>query len=245
MSTPENTSEAQSTDNTTAPTFEQRVSEVIKQFTQDDSGKTILPEGLVVDESVRYAAMAEKRRRDTESALGKATQKLRAEEATRKELEKRVAGQISMTPDEQYAMEELKYADPEAWRRQANDFEQRASTSLQEELSIISSNASQQAELERRTQVLTQFNYDNSDYPITDEALAQDIPPRITKKLAEGKVSFEDFLMEAHAYLAAPKKVGGGKLSVQPNLGSMGGGSEPSDEARAASEMSSYKDTVF
>lgn len=245
MSNPEEQSAAQSTESVPEPTFEQQVGEVVKQFTKDESGKTVLPEGLEVSEPVRYAAMAEKRRRDTESALGKTTQKLRAEEATRKELEKRVAGQMVISTEDQQTLEELKFSDPEAWRTQMNTLEQKATSSLHEELSTISSNASQQAEFDRRISILTQFNIDNPDYPVTDEAIANDIPPRITKKLEKGEISFEDFLLEANKYLATPKKVAGTTVLEQPNLGSLGGGSTPSTEALGAEAVESYENQTF
>lgn len=245
MSNPEEQSAAQSTAQVPEPTFEQKVGEVVKQFTKDESGKTVLPEGLEVDEPVRYAAMAEKRRRDTESALGKTTQKLRAEEATRKELEKRVAGQTVISPEDQQVLNELKFSDPEAWRIQMNAIEQKATTSLHEELSTISSNASQQAEFDRRVGVLAQFNLDNPDYPVTDEAIINDIPPRITKKLDKGEISFEDFLLEANKYLATPKKIAGTEVQEQPNLGSLGGGSTPSRKALDTEAVESYENQTF
>lgn len=250
MSNPANPeAQASASENNAAAeqTFEQQVNSVAKQLVQDDAGIWQLPEGLEIDESVKYAAMLEKRRRDTESALGKSRQQLKAEENMRKELEKRVAAQvrIEMTPEEQSELESLKYDDPDAWRVKMNELERKASTTLHEELSTMQSSASQQAELERRAQVLSDFNAAHPDAPISDESLANDIPPRIVKKLEDGKVTFEEFLEESYKFLTTPKTVKDTKLAAQPNLGSAGGGANPSDEAIAAQSINSYQNTVF
>jgi hypothetical protein len=228
-------------------TFEQHVNAVVKQLKQDDSGTWQLPDTVEASEEVKYAAMLEKRRRDTESALGKTRQQLKAQESMTKELEQRVAAQvkIDMTPEEADALEYLKDTDADAWRRKMNALEQQATTKLREELDGISLTASQQAELERRAQVLNEFNQEHADFPITDELLANDIPPRIVKKLETGKISFEDFLAEAYNYVKTPKKVASPKLEAQPNLGNAGGGANPSHTSQALGELESYRTTTF
>jgi len=231
----------------TEPTFEQKVSDVVKQMKQSDAGVWELPDDAKVDESVRYAATLEKRRRDTESALGKTRQQLKTEASLRETLEKRAAEQVQMqlTPAEAEELDTLKYDDPEAWRKRVNELERKATDSFQEELSNTRSTVSQQAEIERRTQVLTEFNQAHSDAPITDEKLVNDIPPRISKKLEDGKITFEEFLQEAHNFLVRPKKVAGSKATTQPNLGNVGGNESPTDEALALQNVDDYKNTVF
>lgn len=227
-------------------TFEQEVNTVVKQLAQSEDGVWQLPEGTEVSEAVRYAAMLEKRRRDTESALGKTRQQLKAEETMRKELEQRVAAQVSiqMTPEDSELLDHLQDTDINAWRHKMNELEQKATTKLRQELDTISLTASQQAELERRAQVLADFNFATAT-PLTDEMLDNDIPPRIIKKLETGKVSFEEFLAEAHAYIVSPKKVASPKLDAQPNLGKAGGGSEPSHTSQALGDLAEYRNTIF
>lgn len=247
MSNP--TSEAQVPDNTSAAepkTFEQEVNSVARQLTQGEDGLWQLPEGIQADDAVIYAAKLEKRRRDTESALGKTRLQLKAEETMRKELEQRVAAQVKvdMTPEDSELLDHLQDTDINAWRHKMNELEQKATTKLREELDGISLTASQQAELERRAQVLAEFN-STATTPLTDEMLDNDIPPRIIKKLETGKVSFEEFLAEAHAYIVAPKKVASPKLDAQPNLGKAGGGSEPSHTSQALGDLAEYRNTIF
>lgn len=231
----------------TEPTFEQKVSSVVKQMKQSDTGVWEFPDEVEADESVKYAATLEKRRRDTESALGKTRQQLKTEAALRETLEKRAAEQVQMqlTPAEAEELDTLKYDDPEAWRKRVNELERKATDSFQEELSNTRSTVSQQAEIERRAQVLSEFNESHSDAPITDEALVNDIPPRISKKLEDGKITFEEFLQESYKFLAAPKKVVAQKAEKQPNLGNIGGSGSPTDEALALQNVDDYKNTVF
>jgi len=252
MSNPENaaaqgseTNNSETAENTQS--FSGQVNSVVKQMTQDDKGIWQMPDGLEVDESVAYAAKLEKRRRDTESALGKTRQQLKAEETMRKTLEQRVAErvQIDILPEEQEKLDSLKYDDPDKWRVEMNKLEQKATTTLREELSGISSEASQQAELERRAQVLEQFNAEHPDVQINDEVLANDIPPRIAKKLENGEVTFEEFLQDSYKFLATPKKVKDDKLEAQPNLSAAGGGSNPAADAVEKSVVNSYQNEVY
>jgi len=227
-------------------TFEQQVNNVVGQLTQNDKGLWQLPTDIKVDDSVHYAAMTEKRRRDTESALSKTRQKLKAEEAVRKELEKRVTAPVQLDTATQEALDALKYEDPEAWRQKVNELESTAATALQEELQTITTTAAQQTEQTRRTEVLAQFNAVHKDSPLTDDMLSGDIPPRIVKKLEEGQLTFEDFLVEAHSYVTSAKVVGSStQLDAQPSLGSAGGGSNSSDAAKAAQDLTDYAHTVF
>lgn len=248
MSNPANEAQVPDNNSETEPkSFEQQVNAVVKQMKQGENGIWQLPDDVEASEEVKFAATLEKRRRDTESALGKTRQQLKAEEQVRKELEQRVAAQvqIDMTPEERESLEHLQETDPDKWRRKMNELEQKATTKLREELDGISLTASQQAELERRAQVLEQFNAEHPDVQLNDEVLENDIPPRIIKKLETGQVSFEDFLAEAYDYLKTPKKVASPKLDAQPNLGKAGGGNTPSHQSQAMGELDSYRNSIF
>ncbi len=59
-------------------------------------------------------------------------------------------------------------------------------------------------EIERRYKYLDQFNI-GREVPITPEMLDNDIPPMITDKLADGTVTFEEFLDEVSEYLDKEK----------------------------------------
>lgn len=248
MSNPDNAAAQSSEHNSeTAPnTFEAQVNDAVSKMTQNEKGLWQLPADLEVDESVKYAAKLEKRRRDTESALSKTRQELKAEGTMRKTLEQRVAEQVKveMTPEQQETLDALKYDDPDAWRVEMNKLEQTATTTLRQELDGLTSEASQQAEMERRAQVLEEFNA-KASVPITDEVLENDIPPRFVKQLENGEVTFEEFLTKAQKFLTSGKVVKDTKLDAQPNLGSAGGGSDPAAEAVEGDFHQSYRNEVY
>lgn len=228
-----------------APTFEQEVNEIVSKMTQDEKGNYQLPEGQFT-EAARYAANAERRRRTTESTLSKTRLQLKAQETVADKLKERIVERLrpQVSKAELAALEELKYADPEEWRRQVNTLEQQATTTLQTELGTISSEASQQAELGARLDLLAEFNK-TAQIPLTDDVVKFDVPPRISKKLEEGKISFEEFLHEAHDYLVSPKRVGGTDVTGITNLGAVGGGAQPSMDAFKRDTTESYSNTVF
>lgn len=227
-------------------TFEQQVNDIVNKATVDDKGNLALPGAEQVPEEVQYAAILEKRRRDTQSALGKATQQLAAESRIREELEKRVASQtsLSLTPEQTQELESLKLDNPEAWRDKMNKLEQEATTIVQAELQTLSSEASQHAQKVNREQILKAFN-STAKVPITDESLENDIPPRIVKRLETGAISFEEFLNEAQDYITAPKKLGGVELPPKPNLSAAGGSSEADPAAIANQSKNNYSSEIY
>lgn len=231
-----------------AETFEDKVNGVVSKMVQSEDGIWKLPDDVEADEAVLYAARAEKRRRDTESKLGKTTHALKALEVEKAELQGKLQQYMAdnLTSSQRTDLEELKYSDPEQWRSKMNEIERAAVAKAQEELGNISLTASQRAELERRAQLLTSYNASNPKYAITDEVLANDIPPRITRRLEKGEVTFEEFLDEASAYLKAGKVVGvPSVVEPQPNLGNAGGGAKPADYAIQADLVTSYENEIY
>lgn len=237
---------APETSEATSDSFEQQVSSVVKKMTQDEKGNFVLPEGEYSDE-LRYAANAERRRRTTESNLSKAQLKLKAQETVTDKLKERIVGSLKpqLTQDQLAELEDLKYSDPETWRTKVNELESIASTSLQSEIGNITLEASQQAEIDAREGILIEYNRQNPDFQISDEVVKNDIPPRITNKLANNEISFEEFLLEARNYLTSPKKVGSVPTPNITNLGTAGGGAQPSMDAIKKDTKDSYATTIF
>jgi len=228
-------------------TFQEQVNETVKGMTFNEDKQVFeLPEGEHTEE-LKFAVMAEKRRRDTESVLGKTRQKAKATEAENTELKKRLGQtvQVVITPEEKQELDDLKYSDPDAWRSKVNELETRAAAKLNEDLGEINASASHQAEIERRSQVLDQFSEEHDGFVFTDEMLADDIPPRITKKLSDGKITYEEFLDESYKYLHTKKVVKTEDLEAQPNLGSVGGNDTPSKDNADKDIVGSYKNDIY
>jgi len=226
MSNPETQNAA--TQSESKPSLEEQLNNVVKNMEFDEQTNTYkLPEDI--PEELKLAALAEKRRRDTQASLTKSRQELKALEAKAKKLEEVVysSAKLNLSDEEKSELEDLKFTDPEAWRIKMNQLEQQAKEQVVSKLNEFSTEAEKAAELERRNLVLQEFLMQNPGLQLNDEVIANDIPPRITKKLDSGEISFEEFLEESKKYLT---KVGAVvKDTVEtpnvPNLNKVGGGS--------------------
>lgn len=188
----------------------------------------------------------EKRYKDTQAAYTKSQQELKAVKAQVDVLEKLTTPQIQIDAETQRELDDLKYSDPDAWRTKMNNLELEARTKHQSTLSTAAQQAAMQAELERRTQVLDEYNRSHPGYEITDEVIQLDVPTRITKKLESGELSFDNFLTEVKDFLYSPKKVGTpNKTLGQPNLSNIGGGDTPSDTAVTLDIAANYKNIAY
>lgn len=188
----------------------------------------------------------EKRYKDTQAAYTKSQQELKAAKAKVDVLEKLTTPQIQIDAETQKELDDLKYSDPDAWRTKMNNLELDARSTHQNLISAAEQQAAIQAEMERRTQVLNEYNRSHPGFEITDEVIQLDVPTRITKKLESGELSFDDFLGEVKEFLYTPKKVGTtNKTLGQPNLGNLGGGDTPSDTAMSKDIVANYKNIAY
>lgn len=146
-------------------------------------------------------------------------------------------------------IEALKYSDPDKWRAEINRLEQEASAKTtaarQEVLDNASKAAQEEFELERRQSVFTEFQAANPDLHIDDQVLANDIPPSISNKLADGKITFEEFLGEVKTYIAANRTIKKESVMNEPNLGKQAGGEAPEVGAISKDSSDSYKNEIY
>lgn len=240
----------QETKKASNPTFADRVNDVVKEMTQDAKGNWVLPEGID-DEAVRVAAMAEKRYRDTQAALTRISQENKALKAEKSVLRQKATAhvELDLTPEQEAELEDLKFEDPEAWRKKVNFYEQEAKTkhekALDEEVKKVSSQSLDNEEIERRKTVLSAFLEDHEGFELDDDIIANDIPPRIVKKLETGKISFEDFLQECYDYTKTGKVIKQDKVLNQPNLSKVGGSDRPDKNAVKEDMITSYNKETY
>lgn len=230
--------------------LEAKINEIASNLARDEKGKYIIPDELTPAE--RVAVLAERRRRDTQSGYTQAMKQTKALEAEKAALLKKVSAKVELelTAEQAEELEELKFSDPEAWRVKMNQYESAASKkqrdAIDEELKQVSATTLDTEELERRKQVLVEFNQAHPDLVLNDDVIANDIPPRIVKRLETGAVTFEAFLQECVDYLTAGKVVGQEKLpGKQPNLGKVGGGTKPDDNAVKEDIIMSYANEIY
>lgn len=235
-------------DNADTPkTFEAKVNELVSQATFADDGTMQLPEGVEADEAVLYAAKLEKQRRDTQASYTRAQQERKRLEAENAKLAEHWQQDAikTLSATDRADLEELKATDPEAWRERMNQLEQEQIQKFNERRNTISQEASQLTELELREQQLEEFNQANPDFQITDDVIDNDIPPRLTKQLEKGEISFTEFLEKAKKFVTTPKKVVGQQAPGEPNLGQVPGGHKPSEGARQQQMSNDYNNEIF
>lgn len=241
------TEEPGDTDNeVVAKDFVEQVNQVCDKMVQKEDGTWELPKGNYSPE-LRYAAVSEKRRRDAQSALGKTQHELKTTKAEADALRNRFKSKatVNLSKEEQEELEELKYSDPDAWRVKMNELEQRAAQETDDELRITSEEVSLNAELDRRVELLADFQKANPELEITDDVIFNEVPPRITNKLKSGEIPFETFLEEVKDYLVKGKAIYNEELDTTTNLGKLGGGDHPSKAASDRDIVASYKNETF
>jgi len=200
------------------------------------------PNGSEQQQTVDY----EKRFKDTQAAYTKTQQMLHAAKAKIEVLESLAKPVIQLDEVAQKELDDLKFSNPDAWRVKMNSLEAEATNKHRTKLDEVETAASIQAELGRRAQLLEEFNRSHPSIQLTDDVINYDVPPRITKKLEKGEITFEDFLTEVQDFLTSPKKVGSANTALgQPNLGKIGGGETPSDGAVVKDIAANYKNIVF
>ena len=228
-----------------SPSIEEQVNNVVAQFGED--GK--LPADLDVDPAIKFAAVAEKRRRDTQSAYTKTNQEAKRLAAENAELAKSWEQDATSTlsVSEQTELEELKSQDPDAWRTRINEIETNKKAAFGTKRAEIADKASELTELELREQQLNAYNEANPEHQLTDDVIENDIPPRITKQLASGEITFDDFLAKCQTFMTKGKVIKSTTpdLVDDPNLDSVPGGKMPSEESRLKHDAVEYKDSIF
>lgn len=218
------------------------INKAVKEVTVDDNGKYVYPKDM--DPVLKAAVAATKSYRDNQSGFTKSQQTLKETEAEvaalRKKLADVTAGRLELSKDERKELEELKQNDPDAWRVEMNRLEAESQKAIQEELDTVTEEVKQKAgadyELKRRYQYLEEFNKDR-EVPITPEILDTEIPPRITNKLAEGKLTFEGYLDEVAEYLEKGKTVSKKKAEQTTDLNKLNGSSTPNANKKEEEEF--------
>lgn len=229
--------------------FESAVNDAVKNITRGNDGKYIIPEGTSIE--VKHAAISEQRRRDTQSEYTKMSQTKKALEAENNALKKRAVSEVTieLTTEQTEEMDNLKFSDPEAWRKKMNRYENEArdkqTKAMNDEIAQVSADTLAKDELEHRKDILSEFNQEHPDFQLNDDLIKNDIPPRITKKLETGKITFVEFLKEVYDYTKTGKVIKQDTTTKQPNLSKIGGSHMPDENAVKVDTITSYNKEVF
>lgn len=226
-----------------------KVAEVLKYAKTDAKGNLVLPDDL--DEDVKYAAGIEKRRRDTQASHTKDRQELNSLKSQNKILLEEAVGSVELDLSEAQLeeLEDLKVSDPDKWRQKMNAYEAEAvgkkRTKVTEKVNEAAKSSLDQEELERRKGVLSEFLEAHEGFHLDDDVIANDIPPRITRKLEKGEISFEEFLDQCYEYTTTGKVVKQEKVTEGPNMSKVPGGKNPSDKSVKEDVIASYKNETY
>lgn len=232
----------------TPVSFEDQVNETAALLVKGDDGKLSLPEGKEASDEVLYAAKLEIRRRDTYSSFSRTQNEnkaLKAEnEALSAQWEKDAIQNLSSERKEE--LDELKRTDPDKWRVELDNLTEAARQDFQERRTEVKQKARHESELEYRTRILENFIEENPTLNINDDFIENDVPPRLTKQLEKGEITFDEFLNSAAKFADKKKVVADTDTPAdEPNLGDLGGSSTPSDEAIANQANDDYKNEVY
>jgi Skp family chaperone for outer membrane proteins len=229
------------------PSIDEQINTLTDSMAKNPEGKWALPEGHEAPELMQHAAMAERRRRDTQGEFSRSQQALKVLQAENTQLtdgwSKDVAS--ALTAEQRTELDTLKHEDPDAWRQKLNQYESENHTTFTEKTSGIKAKAQQETELESRTRLLDEHNTANPDFALTDDVIANDLPPRFTKQLESGEISFADFVAKSMEFMGKPKVVAGTEAPGDPSLSKAPGGSLPSDIAVASHANATYKDETY
>lgn len=230
-------------------TIVERVNEALTKYT-NDKGELVIPDDIK-DEAFRHAIVAEKRFRDTQGSYTKERQKTKALEVENTVLKTKAtdAVTVQLTKEQEEELEELKFSNPEAWRKKMNTHESNARQKQQEELEKEvkekTTSTLAEEELESRKSQLDQFLKDHEGFKLDDDIIANDIPPRITKKLENGTITFEQFLKECYDYSKTGKVIKQETTPNMANLSKVGGGDRPDQNAQREDAIVSYNKEVY
>lgn len=230
--------------------FKDKVNELVGQMVQGDDGNWALPEEASkdLDEPTMFAVTSERRYRDTQGAFTKAQQTAKKNEAIAIGFQDRLLeSEVVLTKEQKYELNELRKTDPDAWRTKLNEYETANKANLSTELEELRTKSSTKGELEIRKDQMAAFSKETG-ITLTDEIVENDLPPRFTKELAEGIVTFEEFLVKAGNFIKAEKVIQGSNEDTDDDtkdFSKVAGGQEPSKAAQEGDFEESYEATIF
>lgn len=206
---------------------------------------TDTPESTTVD--------YEKRFKDTQAFATKIAQEKAEKEKELAELKAELSvlkttaqPSMSISKEMQEELEDLKYSDPEAWRKKLNQLESEARNEFDSKVAEARNATSMQLELSKRASILNEYKAKHPDIAFTDELLNLDIPGRIVKKLENGQVTYEEFLNEVVNFVKAPKVIGTTNSTLdQPNLSKVGGDDTPTKDGTNKNLAKTYESMEF
>lgn len=227
--------------------FKDKVEKAIAQIQYSPlTGEYIVPKGM--DENVAISAKTARENIELKREGVKNTLRIKKLKENHSLLLEEVSSNYiaNLSVGQQEELKELKFSDPDLWRKKVNAYEKDAKNLAKKEFakkydtSLEISN--EDAELSYRGYILAEYNKEHLDKPLTEEVVKNELPPRLLSELDSGKITFETFLAKAERYLGTGKKIVDKKVSKQPNLSKVSGASVPKNSSKKKIDI---KDVVI
>lgn len=232
--------------------FAEQVNAIVEKAVEDKNGNMVLPDEVLKDipEALQHSAQTELRFRNTQRAFTKSQKENKKITAVNAELVNHLTETVTLhvTPAQKAALDDLKVRDPEAWRAKLNEYEQEAKTILQTKLQEFDKKGEALSEAEVRAAKLASF-IETTGIELTDDIIANELPASFLKDLESNKITFDQFLTNAHKFLTKSVKIqGAGEGKVDDNdisIGKLPGGATPTKQAIEGDITSRYSKLVF
>ena len=227
-------------------TFADQVNTTVASMTKV-KGKWKIPDDTVSEE-LKTAAISERRFRDTQSAFHDSRKKVKALESINDKITTHMIENATahLTIAQHEELDELKLQNPDAWREKLNEHEAGAKKILQSKVQEFTKESKEVSESELRLIQLEEFR-DKSGLNITDEVIENELPPKYLRELKSGKLTFQDFLVQAGEFLTkgGAIKDSDSNPTNPTNLTRLPGTSYPSSKARAGDILQTYKNAIL
>ena len=232
-----------------AEDFQTKVNTIVEKMVKTEEGNWEVPEDIKkeTDEAILFAAMSERRVRDTKADFTRTRQQLKRQESVTEALQEKILNSnIELTKEQKEELTELRNNNPEAWRAKLDTYEQEAKKELKEELKEIAKQVGDKTEVEIRSEQMAAWS-ESTGIKLDDDIVNNDLPPRMVRELSEGKVTFEQFLDNAGEFLKKTKIIEGTEENEEnePSFTNTAGGAEPTQQAEEGDFNKTYENTLF
>jgi len=231
-------------------TFKETVNELVGKLEQNAEGKWELPAAIAegLSEETMFAVTAERRYRDTQGAYTKAQQEAKRNKAIAEGLEDHILNsEVSLSREQKLELNKLRTENPDEWRKKLNEYETQAKTSVKAKLTNIAKESANKSELEIRQEQMTAW-VEATGIQLTKEIIENELPPKFTKDLEAGKITFQQYLEQAATFLQSKKIIQGSEDDTDDDtisLARVAGGHEPDRRAEKGDFVQTYEKTTF
>jgi len=203
------------------------INDTIKKLDIDENGKFVYPGDM--DPMLKAAISATKSFRDTQSSFTKNQQELKGSkaeiEALRDQVTQYEAPTSGLSQEEQTALMELKFTDPDEWHKRMNTLDAQAADRVREKFDGVRKEAESRTVEEMRVDALGVFN-EATENKLTQDMLQFDVPPRWVQEVQAGELSFDEFLTRSSDFIFGNKVVKNPKIDNPTNLNASAGGTK-------------------